>query len=136
MPAFLLYISPYFWYIAKHLMDSRIIDTEPLKEITGGDMHRMKRYANIFLEGLPGYLDQIRKALADRDWEAMYQVIHSIKPHVKMMGMVKLSPDIDRREKRFTANISDEDLHAEAGIIIELLQEASAELKMFVQDID
>lgn len=136
MPAFFVSEVSIFWYIAFNMMDDRIIDIRPLEEITGGDVIRMRKYIRIFLEGLPGYLDQINKAVTNIDSDTMYQVIHAIKPHVKMMGMVKLLPDIDQREKRFTSPISAEDLRAEAGSVIELLNEASEELRKFVQESD
>mgnify|MGYP001817858972 CR=1 FL=1 len=118
------------------MMNSDIIDTDPLREITGGSEQRMKRYIGIFLQGMPGYLEQIEKATMERDVSAMYAVLHSIKPHIKMMGMVKLIPDIDEREKLFTETISDEDFLNESKVLTGLLREASDELTKYVQDND
>jgi hypothetical protein len=53
-----------------------------------------------------------------------------------MMGMVKLIPDIDDREKLFTRTISDEDFLNESKALTGLLTEASDELTKYVQDND
>jgi hypothetical protein len=118
------------------IMNKDIIDKGPLEEITAGDLGRMKKYVGIFLDGLPGYMEQIRNATSERNREKMYQVMHAIKPHIKMMGMVKLLPDIDRREERFTEGISDDDFRIESDRVVEILEEASVELQKFVQDKD
>ena len=64
-----------------------VTDLTSLREITGGNDEQLKKYIRMFLDGVPGQLDSVGDAIAQKDFDNARRKIHAMKPHLKFMGM-------------------------------------------------
>ncbi|HET6991879.1 MAG TPA: Hpt domain-containing protein [Bacteroidia bacterium] len=67
--------------------DESLINLDFLKNFTGNDSARMRKYINMFLGSAPAEAENIRKALAEQNWEALRASAHSLRPQMTYMGM-------------------------------------------------
>jgi HPt (histidine-containing phosphotransfer) domain-containing protein len=70
-----------------------VTDLTFLREFAEGDESRMKKYVGMYLKLLPGNLEKIREARAEKDNEKLVKVLHSMRPHLTYLGM-KESADL------------------------------------------
>ena len=75
-----------------------IINLSALHEISFGDKERMKKYISIYLKNVSAMVEKMEQALEGKEYGSMYTYIHTFKPQVKMMGIVKLEDTIDDLE--------------------------------------
>jgi HPt (histidine-containing phosphotransfer) domain-containing protein len=66
---------------------SQISDLTFLRTFTAGDPPKMTKYINMFLNGAPQIMTQIRQQLEASDWKALKTSSHSLKTQLKYMGV-------------------------------------------------
>jgi hypothetical protein len=75
------------------------IKTDQLVALLGSEA-AAQRFADMFLQGLPDQLGQLRKQLADSDWEAASNTAHALKSQCRYLGLDTEADDwLQRLEK-------------------------------------
>ena len=64
-----------------------IYNLTKIHEMADGDEDFIVSVITVFLEEVPGDLEQLETALAQKDHEKAYQLAHKIKPNVDLLGM-------------------------------------------------
>lgn len=85
------------------------IDMSYLNDIAGGSEEFMIEMIDIFIEQTPLYFEQLEDAVNSRDWKAVGDVAHKIKPTLAFMGIEEakeIMGDIERKA-RINDNVSE-----------------------------
>jgi len=64
-----------------------IYSLDKVKEMADGDEEFITSVISVFLEEVPQDLESLEKALAEENYEQVYQLAHKIKPNVDLLGM-------------------------------------------------
>jgi HPt (histidine-containing phosphotransfer) domain-containing protein len=78
------------------------IDMSYLSDIAGGSEEFMIEMIDIFIEQTPLYFEQLEEAVNSRDWKAVGDVAHKIKPTLAFMGIEEakdIMADIERKAR-------------------------------------
>ncbi len=62
------------------------IDLSYLRDVAGGDPEFMTEVINIFLAETPGYFENIRLAIEEKDWAGIVTLAHKMDPTFFFMG--------------------------------------------------
>ena len=68
-------------------LPGHVIDMQFLKQFTGGNMEKMKKYVGMFLDNAPRLLANMQRALAEKDFGGIKIAAHSMKPQLSYMGV-------------------------------------------------
>jgi len=68
-------------------LPGHVIDMQFLRQFTGGNMEKMKKYVGMFLENAPRLLNNMQKALVEKDFSGVKIAAHSMKPQLSYMGV-------------------------------------------------
>lgn len=71
-----------------------------LESFTGGDKARMRKYINMFLGSAPAEAENIRKAMAEGNREALRASAHSLRPQTTYMGMKSMEALLRQIEEK------------------------------------
>ena len=77
---------------------SRCTNMEFLIEISDGNESFYKEFITLFLNSAPTSISDMEKALQEKDWEAMRQAAHKIKPSFNYVGLKDLNKAASRIE--------------------------------------
>jgi|SRR6476661_4914673 len=75
------------------------IDLSYLREVVSGNTEFMIEMIDIFLDQTPGFVDDLTKAIEEKDWPKVALVAHKLKPTFSFMGIAsanELMEDIER----------------------------------------
>ncbi|RKR06512.1 HPt (histidine-containing phosphotransfer) domain-containing protein [Maribacter vaceletii] len=64
-----------------------IYSLDKINEMAEGDEEFIVSVISVFLEEVPVDLEALEKALAEMNYEQVYQLAHKIKPNVDLLGM-------------------------------------------------
>lgn len=64
-----------------------IYSLDKINEMAEGDEEFVISVISVFLEEVPEDLELLEKAIAQRNYENVYQLAHKIKPNVDLLGM-------------------------------------------------
>ncbi|MBT8305838.1 MAG: Hpt domain-containing protein [Maribacter sp.] len=64
-----------------------IYNLDKINEMAGGDEDFINSVISVFLEEVPQDLEGLENALAQQNYEQVYQLAHKIKPNVDLLGM-------------------------------------------------
>lgn len=64
-----------------------IYSLDKLNEMAEGDEDFINSVVAVFLEEVPQDLQELEKALNDRNYDQIYKLAHKIKPNVDLLGM-------------------------------------------------
>ena len=64
-----------------------IYSLDKINEMAEGDQDFINSVVSVFLEEVPEDLLALEKALAEDDYQQVYQLAHKIKPNVDLLGM-------------------------------------------------
>ncbi len=64
-----------------------IYNLDKLNEMAEGDEDFINSVISVFLEEVPQDLEDLEKAISNRDYENIYKLAHKIKPNVDLLGM-------------------------------------------------
>lgn len=62
------------------------VDLSYLEDIAGGSNDFIIEMIDMFLEQTPGYLNDIKKGIEDKNWKKVSETAHKIKPTLAFMG--------------------------------------------------
>ena len=62
------------------------IDLSYLEDIAGGSNDFIIEMIDMFLEQTPGYFNDIRQGILDKDWKKVSDIAHKVKPTLAFMG--------------------------------------------------
>ena len=74
----------------------KLTDLTFLRNLTGGQTEKMVKYLRMFLTGTPQSITQMELHALSKDWMALKQTAHSIKPQLGYFG-AKGSEDLVRQ---------------------------------------
>ncbi len=83
--------------------DGMVTDPAYLHRFCEGDEARIKKYINMYLKSVPGFVEKLKEALETKDMKAMASKIHAFKPNWLIMGMKGTSELGSRVERQCTA---------------------------------
>lgn len=58
-----------------------------LKQFTGDNPEKLKKYINMFLTAAPGMMDNMEECLKTGDYDSLKVTAHSLKPQISYMGI-------------------------------------------------
>lgn len=64
-----------------------LYNLDKLAELSGGDEEFIASVVSVFLDETPNDLQSLKEAVANSDFEGIYQHAHKIKPNVDLLGM-------------------------------------------------
>lgn len=64
-----------------------IYSLDKIKELADGDEDFIVSVVSVFLEEVPEDLQQLQTAIEQKNYPAIYQLAHKIKPNVDLLGM-------------------------------------------------
>lgn len=110
-------------------MSEPITDLTFLKNFTGEDPQKMKKYIEMFLQYAPPLLTKMKDAVEAKEWSELRSAAHSIKPQFSYMGMETLKESIQKIEDYAG---SESNLEQVPGLVAHIdngMQQAFAELE-------
>jgi HPt (histidine-containing phosphotransfer) domain-containing protein len=81
-----------------------MIDLTFLKKFTKDDPKKMKRYIGLYLDVAPKTFEEMKRNLANEDWEQLRINAHSLKPQADFMGIDSLKEELIKIEEAVKAN--------------------------------
>ncbi len=81
-----------------------MVDLTFLKKFTKDDPKKMKRYLSLYLDVAPKTFDEMKRNLANKDWEQLRINAHSLKPQADFMGIDSLKEELIKIEEAVKAN--------------------------------
>ncbi len=85
-----------------------MIDLTFLKKFTKDDPKKMKRYISLYLDVAPKTFEEMKRNLANEDWEQLRINAHSLKPQADFMGIDSLKEELIKIEEAVKANNVDD----------------------------
>ena len=61
-------------------------DLSYLEDIAGGSNEFIIEMIDMFLEQTPGYCNEIKQGIQDKDWKKVSELAHKVKPTLAFMG--------------------------------------------------
>lgn len=68
-------------------LPDQVTDMNFLKQFTGGNPDKQKKYIGMFLDNGPKLLEKIKTAFQEQDYESLKVAAHSMKPQLSYMGV-------------------------------------------------
>jgi HPt (histidine-containing phosphotransfer) domain-containing protein len=81
-----------------------MVDLTFLKKFTKDDPQKMKRYIGLYLDVAPKTFEEMKRNLANEDWEQLRINAHSLKPQADFMGIDSLKEELIKIEEAVKAN--------------------------------
>jgi HPt (histidine-containing phosphotransfer) domain-containing protein len=81
-----------------------MVDLTFLKKFTKDDPKKMKRYISLYLDVAPKTFAEMKRNLANGDWEQLRINAHSLKPQADFMGINSLKEELIKIEEAVKAN--------------------------------
>ena len=81
-----------------------MVDLSFLKKFTKDDPKKMKRYISLYLDVAPKTFEEMKRNLANEDWEQLRINAHSLKPQADFMGIDSLKEELIKIEEAVKAN--------------------------------
>jgi len=70
-----------------------------LRNFTKDDPEKMKRYISLYLDVAQKNFEEMKRNLADKDWEQLRINAHSLKPQADFMGINSLKEELIKIEE-------------------------------------
>lgn len=110
-----------------------MVDLTFLKKFTKDDPKKIRRYISLYLDVAPKTFDEMKRNLANEDWEQLRINAHSLKPQADFMGINSLKEELIKIEEAVKSNNFDDlknllntslKIAADSGVILkEMLDE-------------
>ena len=84
-----------------------MVDLTFLKKFAKDDPKKMKRYISLYLDVSPKTFEEMKRNLANEDWEQLRINAHSLKPQADFMGINSLKEELIKIEEAVKANNPD-----------------------------
>ncbi len=79
-------------------MDTKHVDLNYLKEISGEKKDLINEMIEIFNSEVPGYVKLLHEYYKNRNWEALEKLSHKAKASASIMGMKQLTGELKELE--------------------------------------
>jgi CheY-like chemotaxis protein len=112
-----------------------VVNTESLKELTGGDDEFMSEMIEIYLRNTPAMLKEMKSSFRKNDFEKMKRTAHKIKSSFGMMGMTEpwqIADEIERTEEK---DVDEKLLKSKLQKLSLLVSNSETELKRELQNL-
>ena len=116
------------------MAETVVTDLTFLKNFTGGDNEKVKKYVSMFLSRAPEQLKAINNDLASADHSSLRVDAHSLKPQLAYMGISSLEQDILNIEKFAESGTNLDQLPGLVKNLNDTLQQAFQELTAFINN--
>lgn len=116
------------------MTEAAVTDLSFLKNFTGGDNEKIKKYVSMFLSRAPEQLKAINTDLAAADYTSLRVNAHSLKPQLAYMGIKSLEQDILNIEQYAGSETNIDKLPELVKKVNDTLQQAFQELTTFVNN--
>lgn len=83
-----------------------LTDLSYLRNLTGGENEKMAKYIRMFLTGTPTNIQQMELYMLSKDWSALRQTAHALKPQLGYFG-AKGSEELLREIERIAGEQAD-----------------------------
>jgi|GEM_PF-520208 len=103
-------------------------DLSPLEKISGGDKETIRQVVRLFIKQTPEAVDQIKKAYANSELDAVAKTAHRIKPTIDLLGISRSAQDVRAVESLAKEGAVGADLEAAIGRLETELHSVVAEL--------
>jgi len=70
-------------------LPDQVSNRQFLEQFTGGNKEKQQKYIKMFLENAPKLLENIDRALVDKDFNTVKIMAHSLKPQLSYMGVTE-----------------------------------------------
>lgn len=80
---------------------NRLTDLQKIKEDTFGDMIILRMIIEQFIEDVDEFIGALNQELPNKNWQALFQATHKIKPNISMFGITALELTILQLERSF-----------------------------------
>jgi len=110
-------------------LNEPVINLDFLRNFTGNDPVKIKKYVGMFLDRAPEQLREMKTHLGTQDWEEVKIIAHSLKPQMGYMGIKSLEQDLRTIEDYAGNKTRLEQLPALIQHLEVVLQKAFEELK-------
>lgn len=77
---------------------SRVSNIDFLMEFTNGDVKAIEEFIEIFLNDIPESINNILKALENKDFNVLAFMAHKLRSSLKIFGMIHLDPTLEKIE--------------------------------------
>lgn len=104
-------------------------DLSTIESLSGGDRSFIPRMMQLFLDTVPGVLQQIQSAADNQQWPELSKAAHKLKATIDAMGIAALKQDIRTLESKAKTG---EDPELLAGLVartVQVMHETMAEVK-------
>ncbi len=106
----------------------RVTDLTYLKQFSGGDSERIKKYVNIYLKTAPSEVLKMANAIEVGDYHSIYRAAHGLKPQVMYMGIKSMEEMIRKIENNAKNNENLNELPNQIKIANTIFQQSFDEL--------
>ncbi|XZF16505.1 tetratricopeptide repeat protein [Chitinophagaceae bacterium MMS25-I14] len=111
------------------LLPAQITDLQFLKQLTGGNSEKMRKYIGMFLDNAPRLLQNVQQALETKDFPALKIAAHSLKPQLSYMGVKEEVSNIFLIEQTASEAVHYEKLPPLVAKLHKVCEQAFRELK-------
>ncbi|MFH4963414.1 hypothetical protein V8G69_00290 [Gaetbulibacter sp. M235] len=134
-----MHLNDNFYYIAALLklnqgyccmneVNYQYVNLQSLKEDTFGDESILKEIMGLFIELIDEYTSILNKELPHKNWQALFQATHKIKPNIFMFGISSLEKTILELDLNFRNEVNLETVDCLVDYAILILEEVKNEL--------
>lgn len=116
------------------MAETVVTDLTFLKNFTGGDNEKVKKYVSMFLSRAPEQLKSINNDLSAADYASLRVNAHSLKPQLSYMGIKSLEKDILNIEHAAGNGTDLDQLPSLVKNVNDTLQQAFQELTAFINE--
>ena len=112
---------------------NEVVDVQVILDFTKGNLLRMEKMVNMFLQDTPAELEKLQTLFGLKDYPALRTLAHSFKPKYSYLGMQQLSDLAKSIEMNANAQANDEDIVEAINQLVSLSEKAYSELNQFIQ---
>ena len=107
----------------------RLYDTKNLLDTHQGDTQFIKHIAGLFVQHMPVMTQELKKALANKDWQSLYFYAHKMKPSIDLFGIRELSVTIRTVEQQGKTGMPADNLTNEVKDVERVITECVGQLQ-------
>lgn len=112
------------------------LDLKYLRMISDGDLDFMKDLLRTFVKTTPEALDELREALASKDWTKMGRVMHKVKPSYLLIDVPEVSELVKSLEFNAKNSVNIPDIPDQVASLLESSEELMATVKTLLAEDD
>ena len=108
----------------------QFIDLSTLRENTLGNVSIEKEIMLLFIDMIDDYVATLYKELPNKNWQALYEATHKIKPNIDMFGIHSLESTIIELETSFKYEKNLDTIEAPTNLVASTFKEVKKEIQL------